>query len=483
LVRSGHTFIVCRRQPKINEEFALAFAPSLWQPEGNERQGAGAAAEAADQGTGLPMTGKERRMTASFDVSGTTVVERFLEYVKMDTQARENVEDYPSSPGQLELGRKLVAELEALGLRDVEMDEHGYVMGTLPSNLPPAEAEKIPVIGFLAHMDTYHEVSGKDVKPIIHRNYQGGDLVLGEVSGEVIREADNPQLRDFIGKDIITSDGTTLLGADDKAGIAEIMAALEYMTQHPEFKRGTIRVGFTPDEEVGLGTKYFDVTRFGARYAYTLDGGYPGEVENETFCADTAIVTCTGKDVHPGYAKGKMVNAVRAAAYFVGLLREDALPETTAGRQGYIHPYQVEGNVSEAKVVMLLRDFEVEGLKEKAGWLDELVGRTRDKFPGLEIALEIKESYRNMVYKLMEEPRVVEYAIEAVERCGLEPLLRAIRGGTDGARLSYMGLPTPNLFAGGINFHSKHEWVVTEVMEKAVETILHLTQIWRERSV
>ncbi|MBN2431791.1 MAG: peptidase T, partial [Acidobacteria bacterium] len=313
--------------------------------------------------------------------------------------------------------------------------------------------------------------------------YQGGDIVLGHESGEVIREVDNPQLRDFIGEDIITSDGTTLLGADDKAGIAEIMAALEYMVAHPELKHGTIRVGFTPDEEIGLGTKYFDVARFGARYAYTMDGGYPGEVENETFCADTGIVTCRGRDVHPGYAKGKMVNAVRAAAWFIGLLRGDALPETTAGRQGYIHPYQVEGNVSEAKVVMLLRDFEVEGLKEKAGWLEESVERTREHFPGLEISLEIKESYRNMIYKLQEEPWVVEYAIEAVKRSGLQPLQRAIRGGTDGARLSYMGLPTPNLFAGGINFHSKHEWVVVKVMEKAVETILHLTQIWRERSL
>jgi len=422
-------------------------------------------------------------MNKSFDFADSAVVERFLRYVRMDTQSDENSESYPSTPGQLDLGRILVDELKTIGLQDVEMDKHGYVTATLPANTTSDEASKIPVIAFIAHMDTYHEVSGKNVRPIIHQNYDGTDIRLHADSGETIRVDDNPELRDFMGDDIITADGTTLLGADDKAGIAEIMAAMEYLVQHPEIKHGHIRVAFTPDEEIGNGTKYFDVEKFGAQYAYTMDGGYPGEVENETFCADTATVVVKGKDVHPGYAKNKMINAVRAASYFIGLFQENALPETTEDREGYLHPYNIEGNVSEARITILLRDFQVEGLIEKKRWLEEWIETTGKQFPGVELELEITESYRNMIYKLQEDDRVMEYAIEAVKQAGLKPIQRAIRGGTDGARLSFMGLLTPNLFAGGMNFHSKQEWVAVGSMKKAVETILHLVQIWRERSL
>ncbi len=422
-------------------------------------------------------------MSQSFDLGRSTVLERFLRYARVNTQSYENSDTYPSSAGQLELGRLLVKELRELGLQDAEMDDNGYVMATLPATVSAEEAGRIPVIGLLAHLDTYHEVSGENVNPIVHRDYKGGDITLPGDSQQVITVDDNPELLDFVGDDIITSDGTTLLGADDKAGIAEIMAAVEYMVGHPEFKHGTVKIGFTPDEEVGNGTQYFDVKKFGADYAYTLDGGYLGEVENETFCADTATVLIHGQDVHPGYAKDKMINAVRVACNFVGRFRTDALPETTADREGYLHPYNIQGNVSEAKVTILVRDFEVAGLQEKRRWLETWAEETRREFPGAGIEVEVAESYRNMVYKLNEEPRVMEVAIEAVKRAGVKPIQRAIRGGTDGARLSYMGLLTPNLFAGGMNFHSKQEWLPLGAMRKGVETALHLVDIWRERGL
>lgn len=422
-------------------------------------------------------------MSHTFDVPATRVVDRFLRYVRIDTTSAEDSPQFPSTPVQFDLARLLARELQELGLTDAAVDEHGYVFATLPSNLPPRTAKKIPVIAFIAHVDTYFGVSGKDVKPVVHRAYGGGDIPLPGDPAQTIRADENPELADFVGDDIITSDGTTLLGADDKAGVAEIMAAVEYLVQHPDIPRGTIKIAFTPDEEVGNGTKHFDVAKFGAAFAYTIDGGYPGEVENETFCADTAIIQFTGRDVHPGYAKGKMVNAVRAAAYFAGLYSEESLPETTADRQGYIHPYQIEGNVSAAKLTTLIRDFSVGGLEQFRDILNSYAAITQERFPGVGVNIEIKESYRNMIYKLQAEPRVMDYAIEAVRRVGLTPILKAIRGGTDGSRLSYMGLLTPNLFAGGMNFHSKQEWVAAGAMVKAVETILHLVQIWRERSL
>ncbi len=422
-------------------------------------------------------------MNTTFDVTTSSVLDRFLKYVQVHTASQDDVECFPSTERQKDLAAILVRELQELGLSDAEMDQYGYVMATLPSNLPEEQGAKVPTIGLIAHLDTYPQVSGENVLPVVHKNYQGQDLVLPGDPGQTILVEKNPELKDFIGSDIVTSDGTTLLGADDKAGIAEIMSAVEYMVKHPEFLHGQVRIGFTPDEEVGCGTKYFDVAKFGAAFAYTLDGDYPGVVENETFCADSAVVRLCGRDVHPGYAKGKMINAVRAASFFVGLFQEDALPETTEERQSYLHPFQIDGNVSEAKISILLRTFEAETLKEQAKWLENALVEVKRRFPGLEAELTIKESYRNMIYKIQEHPEVMDHAVEAIRRAGLKPMHKAIRGGTDGARLSFMGLPTPNLFAGGMNFHSKQEWVSVYALEKAVQTVLHLLDVWREKSL
>lgn len=412
------------------------------------------------------------------------VEERFLRYVQIDTQSQDGVERYPSTEKQLVLLRLLADELRALGAAEVTMDEHGYVMATVSSTLPPnhPRAGQVPVIGFLAHVDTSPEVSGAGVKPQVWRNYQGGDIVLPGDPRQVIRPEETPELAQCTGHDIITSDGTTLLGADDKAGVAEIMTAVAYLLRHPEIPHGTIRVAFTPDEEVGRGVDFFDVARFGARYAYTMDGSTAGEVEDETFCADTAIVTFRGRAVHPGYAKGKMVNSIRLAGDFLARLpREGMSPETTEGREGYLHPYVLHGGVEQTVIRILVRDFTVEGLREKEDLLRRLAGEVAAQDPRAGVEVQIQESYRNMKYILDQHPQVVAYAEEAVRRAGLEPIRRPIRGGTDGARLCYMGLPTANLFAGGHNFHSQREWVSVQDMAKAVETIVHLAVIWAEK--
>jgi tripeptide aminopeptidase len=403
------------------------------------------------------------------------LLDRFFRYVKIDTQSREDVEDrYPSTEKQKDLSRLLAGELKDLGLADAKMDGFGVVMATLPGNAPsPA-----PVIGLLAHVDTSPEVSGKDVKPMIHKNYRGGDIVLPGDESQVIVASDNPELANAVGHDIVTSDGTTLLGADDKAGIAEIMTALDHLQKHPEIPRPTLRIGFTPDEETGNGTAHFDVKAFGADFAYTVDGSTPGEIENETFNAMAASFTVNGRNVHPGYAKGKMVNAVRIVSEIVDALKTDPSPETTEKREGYLHPYVIEGGVEKTTLKVLIRDFDMEGMEAKSRRLREVQSRMQAKYPKAKIDLDIKESYRNMGFKLDEDPRVVQYALEAVRRAGLEPKMQIIRGGTDGAKLCFMGLLTPNLFAGGQNFHSKTEWASVQVMEKAVETILHLVQIW-----
>ncbi|RKY51882.1 MAG: peptidase T [Candidatus Neomarinimicrobiota bacterium] len=411
------------------------------------------------------------------------LLERFLRYVKIDTQSREGVEDkFPSTEKQKELSKLLVKELRELGLEDAEMDEYGYVMATLPSNLSEGERSKVPAIGFIAHVDTSPEVSGKDVKPIIHRNYRGGDIVLPGAPDQVIKFEENPALKDHIGDDIITSDGTTLLGADDKAGIAEIMTAIEYLLNHPEIKHGDIRIAFTPDEEVGNGTKYFDKEKFGVKYAYTVDGESIGEIENETFNASGAVFTIHGINVHPGYAKNKLVNAVKIASFIVQEIDKYPAPENTEKREGYLHPYVIEGGVEKCMIKVLIRDFETSGMKEKEKILNDIKKDAESKFPGSKVELEIKESYKNMKIKLEEDPRVVEYALEAVKMAGLEPKLQIIRGGTDGAKLCFMGVLTPNIFTGGHNFHSKQEWISLQAMEKAVETIVNLIKIWTEKS-
>jgi tripeptide aminopeptidase len=409
---------------------------------------------------------------------------RFLRYVQVDTQSDENSTSSPSTEKQKNLGRMLAEELKALGCTDAVMDEWGYVYATIPGNLPKGHegAGKVPTIGLIAHVDTYQGTAGAGVKPQVIEAYGGGDLALPGDSRQVILTADNPNLARCAGHTLVTSDGTTLLGADDKAGIAEIMTVVAWLGKHPEFHHGPVRVAFTTDEEVGRGTEHFDVAAFGADYAYTLDGSDLAEIEDETFCADSALVVVEGHDVHPGYAKGKLINAVRVATAVIERLPREFLPETTEKRQPYMHPYDIRGDVTRVEVKFLVRAFSEEELHDREETLRGIVHEVEDLFPGARITVEVKESYRNMAYKIAEDPKVLEYAFEAVRRLGLEPVRRAIRGGTDGARLSFIGLLTPNIWAGGQSFHSVQEWVSLEWMAKASEVTLHLLQVWVERS-
>jgi tripeptide aminopeptidase len=410
----------------------------------------------------------------------TSAVERFLRYVTFDTQSTETSETYPSTAKQLDLLRHLADELRALGLQDVEMDQYGYVMATIPAT---TSKKDVPVIGFIAHVDTSPEMSGAGVKPILHRNYQGQDLVLPDDPTAVLRPSDNPYLRERIGDDIITASGTTLLGADNKSGVAEIVAAAEYLLAHPEIQHGPIRIGFTPDEEVGTGTKFFDVPKFGARYAYTMDGGARGEVEMESFSADSMTFTFHGFNTHPGFGKGKLINSIKIAADFIHRLPKDRLsPETTEGYEGYVHPYVMNASVDKTSVKLLIRDFVTAKLREKEEDLENLARETVEDWPGSTYESKIEESYRNMREVLDHHPEVMENAREAIRRAGITTIERPIRGGTDGSRLSFMGLPTPNVFAGEQSFHSRLEWVSAQDMEKAVEVIIHLAQIWEERA-
>ncbi|HYO16293.1 MAG TPA: peptidase T [Thermoanaerobaculia bacterium] len=406
-------------------------------------------------------------------------VERFLRYVTFDTQSSETSETYPSTAKQLDLSRHLVAELRALGLADAELDEHGYVMATIPATTAKTG---VPVLGFIAHVDTSPEMSGAGVKPILHHNYQGQDIVLPDDPTAVLRPSEIPYLTQRIGDDIITASGTTLLGADNKAGVAEIVAAAEYLVAHPEIPHGTIRIAFTPDEEVGTGTRYFDVAKFGAKYAYTMDGGARGEIEYESFSADSMTITFQGRNTHPGYAKGLMVNAIKVAADFIHRLPREMSPETTDGYEGYVHPYVLNASVDKTSVKLLIRDFKTPALQEKEDFLERLAQETVADWPGASCEVKIEESYRNMREILDHHPEVVENAREAIRRAGLEPREKPIRGGTDGSKLSFMGLPTPNVFAGEQSFHSRYEWVSAQDMEKAVEVIIHLCRIWEERA-
>jgi tripeptide aminopeptidase len=409
----------------------------------------------------------------------TSCVERFLRYVTFDTQSSETSDTYPSTTKQLDLSRLLVEELRALGLSDAGLDEHGYVMATIPATtVKPG----VPVIGFIAHVDTSPEMSGAGVKPIVHRDYQGGDIVLPDDPTAVLRPSELPYLTERIGDDIITASGTTLLGADNKAGVAEIMAAAEYLVAHPGIPHGTIRIAFTPDEEVGAGTKFFDVGKLGAKYAYTMDGGARGEIEYESFSADAVTVTYQGRNTHPGYAKGVMVNSIKVAADFISRLPRGTSPETTDGYEGYVHPYVVNASVDKTSVKLLIRDFKTPALKEKEDFLERLARETLADWPGASLDVKIEESYRNMREVLDHHPEVVEYAREAIRRAGIEPRERPIRGGTDGSKLSFMGLPTPNVFAGEQSFHSRFEWVSAQDMEKAVEVIVHLCRVWEEKA-
>jgi tripeptide aminopeptidase len=395
--------------------------------------------------------------------------------VRYDTQSAENSETYPSTENQKELGRQIVEELKNIRLEDASIDEYGYVMATLPANIQ----RTVPVIGFIGHMDTSPALSGKNVKPQIHESYAGNDLVLSGDNTQILRCSENPELSKKIGDEIITSDGTTLLGADDKAGVAEIMDTVYYLVNNPEIQHGTIRVAFTPDEEVGSGVEHFDVQRFGAQYAYTVDGETPGDVENETFSADSVYVTFRGISFHPGYAKGRLVNSIKIASAFVNKLPKDRMsPETTEEMEGYVHPYLMEGGVESTSVKFIIRDFDDNELKKKEEMLRALAEETVRSYPKSSFTFEVEETYRNMKRVLDRHPQVVEKAMDAVRMAGLRPRLGRIRGGTDGARLCYMGLPTPNLASGQHNFHSKLEWISIQDMKKAVEVIVNLVKGW-----
>jgi tripeptide aminopeptidase len=407
----------------------------------------------------------------------TSVLQRFLRYVRIDTRSDERSRTVPTTSGQLVLLRLLVEELQAMGVSDAAMDDHGYVMATIPAT---AELTGAPVIGFLAHVDTSPEMPGHDVRPIVHEHYDGRDIVLPDDSSAILRASENPALTGRIGDDIVTASGLTLLGADDKAGVAAIMAAAEILMTKPRIAHGPIRIGFTPDEEVGRGADHFDVAAFGASCAYTLDGGAAGELEYESFSADAITVTFKGFNTPPGYAKGRMVNAIKLAGNFIARLPAGTLsPETTDGYEGYVHPYQVDASVDKTSVRLLVRDFMTAGLKEKEALVERLARETVAPH-GERAAIEVKveESYRNMREVLDRHPNVIELARKAIRAAGLEPIERPIRGGTDGSRLSFMGLPTPNLFAGEHNFHSRLEWTSRGEMEKAVEVIVELSQLW-----
>ncbi|PDT45266.1 peptidase T [Sinorhizobium fredii] len=407
-----------------------------------------------------------------------TVTDRFLRYVVIDTQSDPRSAAQPSTEKQKTLGRLLVEELLAIGLSDAHLDEHGYVYATIPSNVD----KPVPVICLCSHMDTAPDFTGTNVKPQIVRNYAGGDIRLPGDRHQVIRVADNPALADQIGNDIITTDGTTLLGADDKAGLAEIVTAAQFLVDNPDIPHGTIRLLFTTDEEIGRGVDKVDLQKLGAEFAYTVDGETAGHIEDETFSADSVDITIHGVAIHPGFAKDKMENAIKIAAAIVDRLPKDMAPETTAGREGFVHPTGLSGSMEKATLSFIVRDFEEAGLATKEAMLDELARRVIDDYPGSSYSFEVKQQYRNMKAILDRHPEVVENAIEAIRRAGMTPVRGSIRGGTDGSRLSFMGLPAANLFAGGHAFHSPLEWVSRQDMERAVKTIVELAKVWAERS-
>jgi len=403
------------------------------------------------------------------------LLERFIRYAKIHTTSQEESTTIPSTARQLDLARVLRDELEALGL-EARLDEHGYVYGRLAAN--HEDAEGVPAIGFIAHMDTSPDAPGENVAPQVHRAYDGGTITLPGDPRQVLSPENTPQLAHHVGDDIITSDGTTLLGADDKAGVAEIMEALERIVADPEHIHGPIMVAFTPDEEVGRGADAFDVDGFGARIAYTMDGEELGKIEQETFNAHAATFLLTGDNIHPGKAKGQMVNTLYAAAEILRRLPEDARPETTAGREGYLHPRAIDGVVDRCAIHLLVRDFDLEASQEKIRLLEQIRDEVQALFPRTGIELEVKERYRNMGPMIAQNPRIVEIALEACRAAGVEPKLDVIRGGTDGARLSYMGILTPNVFTGGGNYHSVREWASLQAMEQAVRVVLEITRLW-----
>lgn len=408
-----------------------------------------------------------------------TVTERFLRYVVIDTQSDPISLTCPSTEKQKNLGRLLVQELREIGAADAHLDQYGYVYATIPAN----SFKQVPVICLCSHMDTSPDCSGANVRPQIVRNYRGGDIRLCGDPSQVIRLADNPALAGQIGHDIVTSDGTTLLGADNKAGVAEIMDAAQVLLANPQIKHGTIKILFTPDEEIGRGVDKVDLKKLGATFAYTIDGETAGHIEDETFSADGAVLTIEGVSAHPGFAKGKMEHAIKIASRIVDRLPKDTCsPETTDGREGFLHPTGISGTLERATLSFIVRDFTDAGLKEKEALLEKIVREVMADFPHSTYQLNIQPQYRNMKQIVDRHPAIIDNAMEAIRRAGLEPVKGSIRGGTDGSRLSFMGLPCPNIFAGEHAFHSRTEWVSVQDMEAAVRTIVHLAAIWEERA-
>jgi len=407
-----------------------------------------------------------------------TVLDRFLRYVVIDTQSDGDSPSQPSTEKQKDLGRVLVQDLLAIGLSDAHLDEHGYVYATVPANTD----KDVPVICWCSHMDTAPDFTGTNVKPQIVRNYQGGDIQLPGDPSRVIRVADHPELANQIGNDIITTDGTTLLGADDKAGLSEIVTAADILMHDPSIKHGTIKLLLTPDEEIGRGVDKADLAKLGARFGYTIDGETAGDLEDETFSADAVEIVISGVAIHPGFAKGRMENAIKIASGIVARLPRDIAPETTKGREGFLHPIEMSGSMAEARLRFIIRDFETAGLHAKEALLEALVKDVIADYPGSSYTFKVIEQYRNMKEVLDRNPEIVANAEEAIRRAGMTPRRGSIRGGTDGSRLSFMGLPCPNLFAGGHAFHSPLEWISRQDMEKAVATLVELAKVWEERA-
>lgn len=418
----------------------------------------------------------------NFDINSITgfeVADRFMRYVQIDTESDPNATSFPSTEKQKDLSRLLVEELQQMGLADAHLDEYGYVYATIPSNTE----KEVPVICFCSHVDTSPDCSGKHVKPLVHTDYQGQDIVLPDDPSVVIRYAEHPDLQQQIGHDVITASGTTLLGADDKAGVAEIMDATRLLMKYPEIEHGEIKILFTPDEEIGQGVNHVDLQKLGAKFAYTMDGEKAGTIEDETFSADAVHLAIQGISVHPGFAKGKMVSALKVAAAIVEGLPKDRLsPETTSDKEGFIHPNAIRGGVDEASVDFIIRDHDTAKLAEYEALLQDVVERVVARYPGVTYIMEVQEQYRNMKEVLDQHPEIMEVGLEAIKRAGLTPERRSIRGGTDGSRLSFMGLPCPNVFAGGHAFHGKMEWVSRQDMEKAVLTILHIANVWESKA-
>ncbi len=407
-----------------------------------------------------------------------TVLDRFLRYVVIDTQSDAGSPTQPSTAKQKELGRLLVDELLGIGVSDAHLDEHGYVYATIPSNTDKA----VPVICFCSHMDTAPDFTGTNVRPKVLHNYGGGDIQLSGDRKQVIRVTENPALNDQIGNDIVTTDGTTLLGADDKAGIAEIMTAAQILMDNPDIRHGTIKLLFTPDEEIGRGVDKVDLTKLAAQFAYTMDGETAGHIEDETFSADGVDIAIEGVAIHPGFAKGRMENAIKIAGAIIDRLPRNIAPETTDGREGFIHPTGLSGSMEKAAISLIVRDFEESGLADKEKRLEAIVREVMKDYPGSSYTFAVKQQYRNMKVVLDRHPQIVENAIEAIRRAGMSPVRGSIRGGTDGSRLSFMGLPCPNIFAGGHAFHSPREWISRQDMERAVATLVELARVWEERA-